>query len=142
MWAMRRFIALVVLVAFGQIACYNTYYIPRAELKKLQQSESHVQTVKDLKGRSVVVKDTTRLFVRSRGGKRYQLTPFNFKLTERQLVASDRDYILDVQEIERNAEIDMISTWKTAVWIGLGAAALAGLIFVTVLSARSTQAEQ
>ena len=134
---MRRFIAAVLVVSFGQLACYNTYYIPRDELKKLQQSESHVATVKDVEGRKVVVKDTTRLFVRSKGGKRYQLTPFNFKLTERQLVASDRDYILDLAGLKKNAEVDIISTWKTTLWIGLGAAALAGLIVVTILSAKS-----
>lgn len=134
---MKRAVAVVVLVAFSVSGCYNTYYISRDELDKLQTSETGSATVRDREGREVTVKDDTRLFVRSKGGKRYPLTPFNFKKTESQIVASDRDYILDLASLREEAEVDHVSTWKTATLIGIGAAALAGLIVLTVLSAKS-----
>ncbi|MBM4396557.1 MAG: hypothetical protein FJ087_12825 [Deltaproteobacteria bacterium] len=139
---MKSVVALTVLVAFVAAGCYNTYTIPRTELSGLQASESGTATVKDLEGNSLVVKDDTRLFVRSKGGKRYPITPFNFKMTESQLVASDRDYILDLNGIKDEAEVDHVSTWKTALLIGAGAAAVAGLIVLTVFTANSKSQSQ
>ena len=89
---MKRVVALTVAVAFFSLGCYNTYYIPRSELGTLQEApEAGNATVTDDKGQGVQVDDETRLFVRSKGGKRYPITPFNFKMTESQLVASDRE---------------------------------------------------
>ncbi len=138
---MERAVALGVLIAFGTAGCYSTYQIPRSELEALQTSETGTATVRDTEGREVAVKDDTHLYVRSKGGKRYPLTPFNFRMTESQIVASDRDYILDLASLKDEAEVDHVSTWKTVTLISLGAAALAGLIVVTVLSAKS-KAEQ
>lgn len=135
---MKRAIALTVVLSFLSLGCYNTYVIPRSELSKLQSSETNSMTVKDKAGNNVVVKDDTRLFVRSaKGGKRYPITPFNFKMTESQLVASDRDYILDLNSVRDDAEVDHVSTWKTTLLISAGAAVVAGLIVVTVLTAGS-----
>ena len=136
---MKRIVAAVVMTTFfaASVGCYNTYRIPRDELAKLQRSEKGTATVKDLEGEDIVVERDTRLFVRSKGGKRYPITPFNFKLTKSQLVASDRDYILDVNNLENYGEVDHVSTWKTVGLISLGAAVLAGLIVVTVLTAKS-----
>jgi hypothetical protein len=132
---MKRLVALVVVPSFLFAACYNSYDIPRSELLTLQGSESGMATVKDIKGREVQVKDDSRLYVRSKGGKRYPITPFNFKVTESQLVASDRDYILDLGSLRDEAEVDKVSVWKTSLLIGAGVAAVAGLIVVTVLTA-------
>lgn len=134
---MKRLVAMGVLIAFGSVGCYNTYRVPRTELETLQTSETGTATVRDVEGREVLVKDDTRLYVRSKGGKRYPLTPFNFRMTESQVVASDRDYILDLASLKEEAEVDHVSTWKTVSLISLGAAALAGLVVVTVLSAKS-----
>lgn len=133
---MKRITAAIVLIAFATVGCYNTYRIPRTELAKLQSSETGQEVVRDLEGKEILVKDDTRLYVRSKGGKRYPITPFNFRLTESQLVAPDRDYILDLNSLEEQGEVDHVSTWKTATLIGVGAAALAGLIVLTVISAR------
>lgn len=139
---MKRAVALGVLIAFGTVGCYSTYLIPRSELETLQTSETGTATVRDTDGREVAVKDDTHLYVRSKGGKRYPLTPFNFRMTESQIVASDRDYILDLASLKDEAEVDHVSTWKTVTLISLGAAALAGLIVVTVLSAKSKSSQQ
>jgi hypothetical protein len=132
---MKRVVALLLVVSFLSAGCYNTYVISREELGKLQNSEAGLETVKDKDGDAIVVKDDTRLFVRSKGGKRYPITPFNFKMTESQLVASDRDYILDLNGIKDDAEVDHPSTFKTVALISLGVAVVAGLVVVTVLTA-------
>ena len=104
---MRRFVALALIFAFTSLGCYNTYYIDRGQLAELQVvPETGKATVTDSKSKAVQVDDDTKLFVRSEGGKRYQLTPFNFTMTESQLVASDRDYILDMTELKEMAEVD------------------------------------
>lgn len=126
---MKRLVALTVVVTLFAMGCYNTSLIPRSELKTLQdRPENGVATVKDLDGKDVEVKDDTNLFVRSNGGKRYPITPFNFKATDSQLVASDRDYILDMNGLKDNAEVDHPSTWKTALWITAGVIIAGGLI--------------
>lgn len=132
---MKRVIAMIIVTSFMITSCYNSYKIPRKELETLQTSESGIAEVTDVKGNKVEIKDDTRLYVRSKGGKRYPITPFNFKITESQLVASDRDYILDLNSLREEAEVDKVSIWKTSLLIGAGVAAVAGLIVVTVLTA-------
>jgi hypothetical protein len=126
---MKRLVALTVVITLFTVGCYNTYMIPRSELATLQdRPENGVATVKDVDGKDIEVKDDTNLFVRSSGGKRYPITPFNFKATESQLVASDRDYILDTNGLKENAEVDQPSTWKTALCIIAGVIVAGGLI--------------
>ena len=138
---MKRFISIFLLVVFAPVACYNTYYISRDELEKLERSDKTSVWVQDIHGKRIQVKETSRLFVRSKGGKRYQLTPFNFKLTRQQLVASDRDYILDVNGLQAGGEIDTPSIWKNALWISGGVLAVAGLILAVVLTSGSKSFE-
>ena len=134
---MKRLIAVLLLVSFAPVACYNTYYISRDELKKLEHSDKPTVVVKDIQGKNVQVNENTRLFVRSVGGKRYRLTPFNFKITQHQLVASDRDYILQLQALKDKAEIDVPSWWKNGLLIGTGVLAIAGLIVAVVMTSGS-----
>ena len=134
---MKRLISIALLVIFAPIACYNTYYISNDELKKLERSDKPMVVVKDHKGQELQVKETSKLYVRSVGGKRYQITPFNFKLTAQQLVASDRDYILDVKGLKPGGEIDTPSVWKNALLIGGGVAIVTGLILGVVFTAGS-----
>lgn len=131
---MKKAIALVILLMFAPFACYNTYYISMDELRSLESSETGSKTVRagDL---TIEVTQSTRLFVRALDGKRYPITPFNFKLTRSQLVAPDRDYIFMLNELEKRGEIDLLSTWKTAGLIALAGAAVTGIIIVTVATA-------
>jgi len=126
---MKRVVAAVLVVSMFGLGCYNTYTIPRSELSTLQEvPEAGQATVKDTEGKEIVVKEDTRLFVRSQGGKRYPITPFNFTVTESQLVASDRDYILDMNGLKDSAEVDHMSNWKTGLWIAGGVAIFGTLI--------------
>ena len=135
---MMRLVAVfsaVALCASGTMGCYNTYVVTQDEFKKLQvkpESKDNV-TVKDGKGRDVVVTEGTRLFVRSQRGRRYQVSAFNFKLTNSQLVASDRDTLLMTEGIKAY-EVDHLSTWKTVGLVSLGAAALAGVIVAIIVT--------
>lgn len=131
---MKRIVSILLLISFFTFSCYNTYYIPRGELLKIQSSEEEVVVVTAIDNKPVQIKNDTRLFVRSAGGKRYQLTPFNFKITESQLVASDRDYLLALDGLKEYGEVDHVSTWKTALLIGGGAGVVAGLIIVVILT--------
>jgi hypothetical protein len=131
---MKKLIGFMLLAIFLPVACYNTYYINNDQLKKLERSDQPSVEVTDKKGRELQIKETSKLFVRSKRGKRYQLTPFNFKLTSQQLVASDRDYILDVKSLKPGGEIDVPSIWKNALLIGGGVAVVAGLILGMVFT--------
>ncbi|MFO0750936.1 MAG: hypothetical protein U1F43_35475 [Myxococcota bacterium] len=114
-------------------ACFNTYDVPREEFEKLQASDVPL-TVKSKAGEDVLVDKDTNIFVRSVGGRRYPVTPFNFKMTSSQLVASDRDTLLALGEIE-DYEVDHFSELQTGLLIGAGVAAVTALIVVTALTA-------
>lgn len=126
--------SLAVLGALGMTGCFNTYYFEPDEFAKLQSAEKVPQTVKSKDGDEVVVERETNVFVRSTGGRRYPLTPFNFKLTRSQLVASDRDTLLMKSEID-SYEVDHLSTPLTVLLISVGVAIAGGLIAFTVVTA-------
>lgn len=133
---MYKIAALLVLVSFGSYACYNTYYVDMDELQTIQSAEKGTKiALPTNKDEKVVVAPATRLFVRDVNGKRYQITPYNFRIINQQLVASDRDYIFMMNQLKPKAEIELLSTWKTVGIVGLGAAAVAGLIVATIVTA-------
>lgn len=135
---MKKLVALLVVLAFASFACYNTYRVDIETMKALQTAEAGNSKVVETKdGKNVEVNRSTRLFVRDVDGKRYMITPYNFKLTNSQLVASDRDYIFMLNQLKGTGEgeVDLLSTPKTVLLIAGGAAAVAGLIVVTVLTA-------
>lgn len=151
--------ALVASMGLATAGCYNTYQIPQDEFRKLQskaaigedgklQEKVTPEEFSKLEGRGendlvVVVSDKTdkvavgrdtKVFVRSPGGRRYQLTAFNFNMSGSQLVASDRDTLLPLGEIGAY-EVDLLSTGKTVTMISVGVLGVAG--FVAVLIATS-----
>jgi len=132
---MKKLVALLLVVLFGASACYNTYYVSMDQLKELQSSEQGTAVVNTSEGEKVEVTRSSRLFVRDVDGKRYPITPFNFKVTASQLVASDRDYIFMLNQLNPNGEISLLSTPKTIALIGFGALSVAGLIAATVVTA-------
>lgn len=123
------------IVLFLSAACYNTYYISRDQLETLQVAEDEPrEVVRSTDGEDVAVDSETRLAVRSVGGRKYPITPYNFKVTSSQLVASDRDTLLPLDELREDAEVQHLSTWKTVGLIALGVAAAAGVVVGLVLS--------
>ena len=132
---MKKLVALLMVLTFGSFACYTSYHISMDQLKELQASDQAVKIVDTEEGKKVEVSQNTRLFVRAVDGKRWPITPFNFKVTNSQLVASDRDYIFMTNQLQPKGEIDLLSTFKTVGLIGLGAAGVTLLIVVTVATA-------
>jgi len=138
--------------------CYNTYELPQEEFRKLQsaaalgddrklekitpeemtalqeRAEADSVAVQSVKNEKVAVNRDTKLFVRSQGGRRFQLTPFNFSMASSQLVASDRDTLMPVSEL-KSFEVDQFSNGKTIAMVSLGAAAAAGLIIAIIQTA-------
>ena len=136
-----RLVALMTVAVFSFTAsgCFNTYHFEREEFAKLQQPDGALTVVQAKGGREVAVGRDTALYVRSVGGRRYPVTAVNFKLTESQWVASDRDPRLMVNELQ-DSEADLLSTWKTVLLITAGAGAVAGLIVGVALTADSKTA--
>ena len=69
------------------------------------------------------------------------MTPFNFKMTTSQLVASDRDTLLALGEIDKY-EVDLFSDTQTILLITGGVVLVAGLIVVTAITAGTKSFEQ
>ncbi len=147
-----------VLACWALSGCYNTYVVPTLEFRRLQSPEAlmsdrilqdkidkeevkklidrtgkQVVTVKTSDGKQVGVGNQTKIFVRSTGGRRYRVTPFNFRIAGTQLVASDRDTLMPMASIKAN-EVDLLSTGKTAGIIAVGVGAVAGVIAAIVAS--------
>lgn len=133
---LRQLMALLTMVAFAFVGtgCFNTYELTRDEYIKLQRPDEIPKVVRAQNGQDVLVGRDTALYVRSLGGRRYPVTPFNFKLTQTQLVASDRDTLLMTSELQ-SYEVDHLSTGKTLGLIAAGLVAVGSLIAVTVASA-------
>ena len=124
-----RCTAFITLAAFLLFSgCYNTYSLQQEEFSKLQRAdESGNSTVSSKAGKELTVTRDSSLFVRSEGGRRYPITPFNFKVTNSQLVAPDRDHILMLDQV-KSYEVDIPSANKTIALIAGGALAATGLV--------------
>ncbi len=147
--------------------CYNTYRVPATQFRKLQSKQAiggdrqmadtlKTEEMQKLMTRaaadSVTIKTEhenllavtrfTKLFVRSSGGRRYQVTPFNFSMNSSQLVASDRDTLMPIAELKAY-EVDLLSNGKTigAIVAGL---AVAGAFIAAIVqtSGEKTFSEQ
>ena len=150
--------ALLTLAAATLSGCYNTYRVPADEFRKLQaagaviedqklaavispeevsalekRGENDLVSVTDDKNEKVGVNRDTRLFVRSEGGRRYQVTAFNFSMASSQLVASDRDYLLPLSDV-KSFEVDHLSTGKTVAMVSAGVILATGLIVGIVVA--------
>ncbi len=116
------------------LGCYNTYRIERDEFVKLQRlDEGSSARVATKAKKNLEVTRQSLLYVRSKGGRRYPITPFNFKVTSSQLVAPDRDYLLMLNQLHAY-EIDVPSKGKTIALIAGGVAVAAGLIVVLIVT--------
>ncbi|MGM0575786.1 MAG: hypothetical protein ACQEXJ_08670 [Myxococcota bacterium] len=125
---------LAALVAVSASGCFNTYELEKEEFAELQRPDEIPKVVESREGQEVLVDRGTKLQVVSTGGREYAVTPFNFKMTQSQLVASDRDTLLMLEEVE-DYEVQHLSTGKTVALISAGVVAVAGIIVATVITA-------
>src|SRR5699024_4676062 len=162
-----RLIALLTVASFSQVACYNTYFIEKDELRKLESQvdqEEVVVVYGDCKSSAsaagqgygslnesvwaqadepdesapaeptasdaavaranddqaaaargcdrVPVSTANAVSVVSTGNDHYRVTPFNFMMSDQQLVSPEYDLLLGLDEV-KGAEVREFSTWKT-----------------------------
>ncbi|TVR03574.1 MAG: hypothetical protein EA398_04500 [Deltaproteobacteria bacterium] len=136
--ALTRLVACTMLVAFANLACYNSYRITPDELERL--SSQHIAdsaTVQGARGNTVQdveVRGTTPITLRMATGERHPVTPFNFSMSETQFVAPDYDLLLQRDNIE-SAQVAEFAPGRTAILIsGIVLAAVGSFVLLTVLA--------
>ena len=123
---MKRLIAALTLLLVAQLGCYNSYTISKEELSKLSSGEESTGVVvTSLDGESVEISPETPLEVETQDGSQYRITPFNFLLSETQLVSPDYDLLLPAEQVS-TAEVREISYGKTFGFVGAVVVVVAG----------------
>ena len=123
---MKRLAALGILSAFLLAACYSSYSIPKDELSRLQSGqESEGVVVKSVDNEDVEIAPETPLEVIASDGNQYRITPYNFLLSDTQLVSPDYDLLLPADAVS-GAEVREISYWKTFGLVGTIVVGVAG----------------
>lgn len=113
--ALRLIAGLAALTA-AQTACYNRYIISTDELSNLDSSHiARSVVVKDSNGADVSVSATTPIKVQT-ATSQFSVSPFNFALTEIQLVAPDYDLLLSREDVTGAvvSEFNSTKTWSIA----------------------------
>lgn len=193
----QRLTALVTIAAFSQTACYNTYFISKGELEKLEASvepkeivevygdcpqtalldspvpayaevvdaeaeapasESAVEPTEesatdapqlvnaeaatagpvDYAGcTQVQVSTANALFIKTTDGEMKRVTPFNFIMSEGQIVSPEYDLLERLDNVQ-GAEVDQFSTWKTVGTIaGVSVIAIGTFVGISLLAPES-----
>lgn len=123
---MKRLVGAAILLSFAHLACYNTYTIPRQELDRLESGQEREDVeVQSVDGEIVEISPETPLEVQTTTGETHRVTPYNFLLSESQLVAPDYDLLLQADAVA-SADIREISYGKTFGLVGGIVAAVAG----------------
>ena len=187
----KRLVALLALASFSQVACYNTYFIDKGELGKLQSEVEQKEVVVvygdceggeaaaaaedqgnkgaykslDLDGSTwaqaegeaaeqasdataagteeeagrkgcarVPVSTANPVNVVTEGGETYRVTPFNFMMSDQQLVSPEYDLLLSLNNV-KGGEVREFSTWKTVgTIVGVSAVAIGTFVGISVLA--------
>lgn len=158
-----QMVALLAVASLTQAACYNTYFIDKSELEKLESDveQREVVTVfadctldatageasgdegakddveeQDAARRgcvSVPVSTANPVTVMT-GGDEHRVTPFNFMMSQTQLVSPEYDLLLSLSQVE-GAEVQQFSTWKTtATIVGVSALAIGSFVGISLLA--------
>ena len=193
----RRWVTVVTIAAFAHMGCYNTYFISKDELEKLEsgvevkevvkinadckgagsvaqegvekgptvaEAEQADKSKKDDKGetasdavpasaekskgeankkkgnaapagcKEVPVSTANAVNVVTKTGEQRRVTPFNFMMSERQIVAPEYDLLMNLDRV-KGAKVREFSTWKTVGMIsGVTAATVGSFIYLSVTS--------
>lgn len=182
----KRLIAVVTVAAFSQFACYNTYFIQKPELQKLESqveqkevvvvygdcaddasaSNSAVEmdgtmwaeaeaapaadgaeTASDATSTTgsnepveragctrVPVSTANAVNVVSVDDEMFRVTPFNFMMSEQQLVSPEYDLLMNLDQV-KGAEVQEFSTWKTvSTIVGVSVLAIGTFVGISVLA--------
>lgn len=122
-----RLTAALLSLSVMQLACYNSYRIPTDELERLESGNiAEYVTVETGEG-PISVRATTPISVETVDGRRYSISPFNFALSDQQLVAPDYDLLLARNDIA-GARVSQFNKGRT-IGLVVGALAAAGGAF-------------
>ena len=130
---------LMILLLTLQTGCYNTYTVKMDEFRKIQESdEDSFKTIKTDDGQEITITENSRIGVTDISGTYYPISPFNFTLNQRQLVAPDDDLLISTKQI-KNTNVKLINPTNTTLLIVGAAVALVGAaIGITVATPKCT----
>ena len=123
--AALRIAAVLAGVAITQVACYNSYRITPDELGKLQSGNTAESVTVTTEKGDVKVGATTPITVLTAGGEERSVSPFNFIISDTQLVAPDYDLLVPRDQVE-GAKVLEFAKGKTALLIAGSILAAAG----------------
>lgn len=176
----RRIVALITLVSMigTQAACYNTYFIDKTELKKLESAVEPREVVDvygdcqsgaqaglpadgllvaqaepaapaegaetatdaaaakpdERRGCTRVPVSTANAVMVKGKGEDYRVTPFNFIMSETQLVSPEYNLLLPLDQVN-GAEVKQFSTGKTvATIVGVTVAAVGTFVLIALFA--------
>lgn len=155
----KRLLAILAAAAFVSTGCFSAHRLSLTELEKLQSgneaeevwvatdgcadgqalsAEGPVDGRDPATGCEVVeVGPTNSVSVYTRGDSSFSVTPFNFTLSETQLVSPDYDLLVSRDALDY-AEVETFSTGKTvAVIAGLTAVAVGTFLVISLTAGES-----
>lgn len=125
---------LMSLMMIFQFGCYNTYTVSMDELKTIQESDGATfKSIKLSDDREVTVTENSRIGIVDIEGEYYPISPFNFTISDLQLVAPDEDLLLSRKQID-HANIKLIDPTMTTILVGGTVLALVASVLVVVLT--------
>ena len=83
-------------------------------------------------GGEVTVSENTRIGVRYNSGYTQAISPFNFTLTSKQLIAPDQDLMVNRAEIQTGLVKEVSRGKTTALVSGVFAVLVGGILFITL----------
>ena len=114
--------------------CYIRHAIPADEFAKLQTAEEIPVLVTNTNDEELSVDRGSRLAVRSMEGETQLVTPFHFQITQSQFVASDRDILLPLSQVDRY-EVQELNIAVVVTLSVLAAQIVAGILTYVGLTA-------
>lgn len=129
--ALRVLVALI-LLSFVHLGCYNRYRISTDELERLQSTFIGATETVQSGEREIAMSATTPIRVVTEDGRRHSISPFNFVLSETQLVSPDYDLLLSRESLV-GADVSEFAPGKTIALIStVTLAAVAGFVLLTI----------
>ena len=118
-----------------QLGCYNVHNVSLDEFSKAQEGGlSGVVSMKTEKEAEVVVSENSRIGVLYNDGRYQSISPFNFTLTSKQLIAPDQDLMVNRSDL-KTGQVKEVSKGKTTALVSSALAVLVGGILFITLSA-------
>jgi agmatine/peptidylarginine deiminase len=134
-----RLAAALALLGAAHLGCYNRYSVPVSELDRLESGNIAEFVDVETDEGPVTVRATTPIEVQTNDGRRFNVSPFNFALTEQQLVAPDYDLLVSRNDLA-GARVSQFSKGRT-IGLAVGSVLAAGGAFVAISVLAGSESE-